>query len=416
MRCPKCHYLSFDPEPRCKNCGYDLEVADADLALHTADADDEVEVPDLTLHERPNAAAAPVTLELVHAGGNARAAVAEPKKRSVKRPRPAVPASRFTVIDEPADEGYEEPARQLEPEPFEPDPIQPEDVVAEPVAPPPPAPAPAAPAPAPAPLAMTAEPEPEPAPAPAPARIPFRAPHTTTEMPLFVKGIAESDLRTEAMPLMPAEEDVPIVPPTRPPLAVRRATVEPPRTQPQPKPERRLGPLDRDLLEDLKRVEREEAVREREFARSTAAESSAEGDEPVEPSRRLAAAGIDVAVLGGIALFVFWATLRLCNVSVSAVGWGALIPFVIFIAVMDLSYLLMFTAAGGQTPGKMLMHLRVVGDDSPADAPVPLSRAAWRSALTIVSVVPLGLGWLPALFGRGLTLHDRLAHTRVVRV
>ena len=26
MRCPKCHYLSFDPDPRCKNCGYDLDV------------------------------------------------------------------------------------------------------------------------------------------------------------------------------------------------------------------------------------------------------------------------------------------------------------------------------------------------------------------------------------------------------
>ena len=37
MRCPKCHYLSFDPEPRCKNCGYDLEVADSELALRTAE-------------------------------------------------------------------------------------------------------------------------------------------------------------------------------------------------------------------------------------------------------------------------------------------------------------------------------------------------------------------------------------------
>ena len=37
MRCPKCHYLSFDPEPRCKNCGYDLEVADAELAFKAAE-------------------------------------------------------------------------------------------------------------------------------------------------------------------------------------------------------------------------------------------------------------------------------------------------------------------------------------------------------------------------------------------
>jgi len=30
-------------------------------------------------------------------------------------------------------------------------------------------------------------------------------------------------------------------------------------------------------------------------------------------------------------------------------------------------------------------------------------------------VVTLGLGYLPAFFGRGRALHDRLTHTRVVR-
>ena len=373
MRCPKCHYLSFDPEPRCRNCGYDLEVADADLALHAADPADEDDVPDLTLHERPNADAAPVTLELVHAAGS-RSAVVERAE------------SRLTLVEERLEEVYEEPARPLEPEPFEP------------------------------------EPEPEFVAPPAREVAPPRAPHTTTEMPLFVKAIAESDLQAEAMNL-PAEEpaeipDVPIVPPTRPPLAVRRATQEPPRVQARVS-DRRLGPLDHDLLEDLKRVEREEAARERDLVRAVepvGIEYTHEHEsEAVTPGLRLAAAGIDVAVLGGIAAFVFWATLRLCNVSMSAVGWSALIPFVIFIAIMDLSYLLMFTAAGGQTVGKMLMHIRVVGDDQAADEPVAMGRAAWRSVLTMVSVVALGLGWLPALFGRGIALHDRLAHTRVVR-
>ena len=37
MRCPKCHYLSFEPEPRCKNCGYDLAVPEADLAIKPAE-------------------------------------------------------------------------------------------------------------------------------------------------------------------------------------------------------------------------------------------------------------------------------------------------------------------------------------------------------------------------------------------
>ena len=37
MRCPKCHYLSFEPEPRCRNCGFHLETHDADPLMADAD-------------------------------------------------------------------------------------------------------------------------------------------------------------------------------------------------------------------------------------------------------------------------------------------------------------------------------------------------------------------------------------------
>src|SRR6187549_1506998 len=37
MKCPKCHYLSFDPEPRCRNCGYTLALGDADLVMKPAE-------------------------------------------------------------------------------------------------------------------------------------------------------------------------------------------------------------------------------------------------------------------------------------------------------------------------------------------------------------------------------------------
>ncbi len=63
MRCPKCHYLSFDPEPRCKNCGYDLEVADAELAFKAAE-DYSDPVADLELRRAEPQELAPVTLEL----------------------------------------------------------------------------------------------------------------------------------------------------------------------------------------------------------------------------------------------------------------------------------------------------------------------------------------------------------------
>lgn len=234
-------------------------------------------------------------------------------------------------------------------------------------------------------------------------RTPFRAPNTTAELPLFVKGIAENEgLADEADVRQPEEVELP---PARPPLSVRRSAPEPsrPRTQPTA---RRVGPLDHDLLEDLQRVEREEAIA-RGVDRATGLSSVA----GVEPSHRAAAAAIDVGVLGGIATFVFWATLRLCNISLSGLGAGALVPLLFFLALMDLGYLLMFTAAGGQTIGKMLMGIRVESVD---EAGMSLRRAAWRSLLTLVSVIGLGLGWLPVLLGRG-TLHDRLARTRVVR-
>jgi len=227
-------------------------------------------------------------------------------------------------------------------------------------------------------------------------------------MPLFVKGIADRDVDDDATSdrLM---GEAPVVPVARTPLAVRRTAPDPVRAKPKPI-ERRLGPLDHDLLEDLKRVEREEALRAHAESHEIA------DDDRVEPSQRAAAAAIDVAVLGGIAGFVFWATLRLTNVSIWDLGFSALVPLMSFLVLMDVGYLLLFTAAGGQTVGKMLMGLRVVGEPADPGHHIPLAQAAFRSAMTLVSVAGLGLGWVPALFGRGLTLHDRVTHTRVVRV
>ena len=65
----------------------------------------------------------------------------------------------------------------------------------------------------------------------------------------------------------------------------------------------------------------------------------------------------------------------------------------------------------------MAFGLRIVGDS--ADQPVPggltLSQAGYRVLLSLPSVCALGLGLLPALLGRDQAIHDRLAHTRVVR-
>ena len=423
MRCPKCHYLSFDPEPRCKNCGYDLEVPDADLALRTSVASDEP-MPDLTLREESAADEQPVTLELVHAGPVRKRAAPKRRAKAVAAPEPDV---------EYADPVYEEPVFRMETEVAEvpevaeaaqplmaeattieiEDEIVEELTIREPEV---------APAPAPRLALVDESPQRSAPPAPPAPRTPFRSPHTTADLPLFVKGIANRDdlIDEDAIPsrMYPEAPVVPAAP--RPPLAVRRTAPELARSRPKAAADRPLGPLDRDLLEDLRRVEREEAVRAKAETvppRPVAEASPAESGGYVDPLYRVAAASVDVAVLGSIAAFVFWATLRLCNIGLWDLGVDALVPLVGFLALMDLGYLLMFTAAGGQTVGKMLLGIRVVDENADAggEARLPLRQAAFRALLTFVSVITLGLSWLPALFGRGLTLHDRVAHTRVVR-
>jgi len=70
-----------------------------------------------------------------------------------------------------------------------------------------------------------------------------------------------------------------------------------------------------------------------------------------------------------------------------------------------------FTAAAGQTIGKMALGLKVVTGSGER---VGFGRALARTVAWIVSV-PTIVGLLPAAFGAdGRALHDRVAGTRVV--
>ncbi|HVQ42318.1 MAG TPA: RDD family protein, partial [Vicinamibacterales bacterium] len=398
------------------NCGYDLEVADAELAFKTAE-DYSDPVADLELR-RTEPELAPVTLELrrdAPAPERARAPrVARARKpaaviaaddddvwpaRSTPVPVVAAPPApareaMFRIepvrenVDQPEQETAIEPERYLEPEPT-PEPVhEPEPSVAARVMPAPP----------------------ERPSMPAVVAVPSVSAHPTTELPLFVRD-------------SPA--------PPRAPLSVRRTVAEPPRVRTVDSGARpatmdlRVGPLDRDLLDDLRRVEREESAYAAVQARvrgNTDARAGADGEldddpEDVPATQRLAAAALDGVLLGGIGTVALWATMRVTGASITSFGMDAIVAFLMFLSGVSVAYLLMFTAAGGQTVGKMLMGLRVVGDAVDAiDDHLTMPQAALRAVLAPLSVLALGLGWLPALFGSGLALHDRLAHTRVVRV
>jgi uncharacterized RDD family membrane protein YckC len=237
----------------------------------------------------------------------------------------------------------------------------------------------------------------------APKRRP--APSTTAELPLFVKKRPEPDPDAPLVKLPPA----PV-----PPLSVRRAH-EAPRPKHIPESAGSAAPaptLERDLLNDIKRLEQRVAERAREGARlEAAAEAAAES---AVRARRLLAAAIDATVLGTISAFVLWATLRLCDLGLGEWATLPIVPLAAFLLLVAIGYLLTFTVAGGQTLGKMAMGIRVVADESPEDGALTPQQAAMRALLTVPSVLLLGLGFVPAFGGHGLAVHDRLSHTRVV--
>jgi len=414
MRCPKCHYLSFEPEPRCKNCGYDLDLPETDLELHVEATDQPL--GDLALRDLNESAKEPsLTLGPMRRERDViKATAPRPVSRSspsavalepppVRKPSAAPPPS-------PALRAFDAPKRTS-------DFVAPSDpMLAKVVAPP------AAPV-----VDETVEPVQVITPlTPAAPATPV-AP-VTTELPLFVKGLPGPAATTEvASPAAPAflaaanaaadaefAEETPLITlPAEPraPLAVRRPSPEIASPKPRQAPARKLGPLDRDLLEDLQRIERNER---REAAAQAGEPAPVDAGDIAGAGTRIAAAAIDATILGTLSLGVLWVTLRWVDLSMADAGVLPIVPTALFLLLVALGYLLMFTAAGGQTLGKMAVGLRVVGDDDGHWTSLTISQAFYRSALVLPSVLAL-VGFLPALIGDHRALHDRLSHTRVVR-
>jgi len=77
-------------------------------------------------------------------------------------------------------------------------------------------------------------------------------------------------------------------------------------------------------------------------------------------------------------------------------------------------YMTIFTAASGQTPGKLAMDLRVFYADG---HPPSLPRAALRSLIYILGIIPLGAGlWWVFSNNQRRALHDIAAGTSVLTV
>lgn len=217
-------------------------------------------------------------------------------------------------------------------------------------------------------------------------------PERAADLPLF-EGEAEPMVDATAAP--------------RRPLSVRRATPDPARLRPKPVRHQASSPQPLEL--PLPPDEPRQAPSQRR--------APAAGTDPppaAPPALRGFAAALDLALLAAIDLIVVYFTLRMCGLTTADIGLVPKVPLGVFLMLVNGGYLAAFTAAGGQTIGKMAFGLKVVGH---ADLPVSGGLAVLRALGCLVSVASFGLGFLPALVAEGgRAIEDRLADTRVVRV
>ena len=134
-------------------------------------------------------------------------------------------------------------------------------------------------------------------------------------------------------------------------------------------------------------------------------------ERPARIGERAQAAAVDAGILCVLGALVIYFTGRTARVDVVslAVSWPWMTAYLGFLGLFYAGY---FTGTSGQTPGKMVIGLRVV--DARGRPPGYL-RAVGRAAVAAVGTALAGLGLIPiALDPARRAFHDRLLHTRVV--
>lgn len=357
MKCPKCGYLGFETTDRCRNCQYDFSLApfagnEPELTLQDTSKTDSAADFDLPPIKRQSDRLSSTALDLDRLFG-------EPAVKLPSGSRPAAEPS-IKVIDDEAPLVDEIP--ELE-------------------------------------AAMAfAQPVQEPEPAPAIVETP--APNPVLAMTEAPPEDVASPAADSALPF----DDAPILPPAaRPPLAVRRSTPEVPRNRP-----RTTRPFRSDSLNLESTSSTTSVAREASDTIKSLLESPSLGV-------RVGAGLIDLLLLIGIDAAVVYLTLKVTGLQSTLEDLRVLppIPFIGFLALLAFGYVAAFTVAGGQTIGKMILSLRVIGDDG---RPIDAAGGMLRALGCMLVPVTFGLSYLPALFTSDhRAIHDRLAGTRVVQ-
>jgi uncharacterized RDD family membrane protein YckC len=228
----------------------------------------------------------------------------------------------------------------------------------------------------------------------------------SSEPPFEPSSEPPSEPPSEPLSELPFD-DTPIVPPpaARPPLAVRRATPEVPRQRPRTARAIRPEPL---ALEA-------EPTATAAATHGSVSETMASLTEMPSLGMRVGAGAIDSLLLVALDIVILYLTLRVTGLqnTMEDIRVLPVIPFAGFLALLAFGYVAAFTVAGGQTIGKMLLSLRVIGDDG---RPIDAAGGMIRAAGCMLVPLTLGLSYVPALVTADhRALHDRIAGTRVVR-
>jgi len=135
-------------------------------------------------------------------------------------------------------------------------------------------------------------------------------------------------------------------------------------------------------------------------------------ERPAFALERSQAAAVDAILFAALAVVVLYFTGRAARVDVAALApaWPGLVAYFGMLALFYAGY---FTGTTGQTPGKLITGLRVVGA---MGRPPSYPRAILRALVGMLGVVLAGAFLVPMAFDPARrTLHDRLFRTRVVR-
>jgi len=230
------------------------------------------------------------------------------------------------------------------------------------------------------------------------------------DLPLFAPSQPDMDQRPasrrdEAFGEGGGRDDAPLITVSRPraPLGVRRATPEVPRARPRAT---KISTHAEMLFETPHVAVIGETV-------DTSRSGEMSGEAPAAPSSRILAALLDAALLSALDASILYLTLRLLGLATAQIFELPILPLVAFFLLLNGGYFIAFTAVGGQSIGKMALGIKVISQEESA---VPIGRATLRTLAYLVSALPLGAGFLPGVMSADrLALHDRLAHTRVVR-